>query len=211
MQPQLQTFPSSRTSPRLASRKSANSSPKEPPQNILASPNAFDWEKRLMMPGSSPAAFTFSLSPKSAGTQQLFEYPKDYHHQQQQQADLETIMLLNQASGNHADSILGMPDVYSSEVLSVASSTSSSFLNPLEARRTHKDRQDAHRESERRRRENMKSALSTLESLVNLALDSPNRKLSHSEIYTTAREMIVALKEQISAMEAANEALKSKH
>lgn len=171
------------------------------------------------MPGSSPAAFTFSLSPKSGGTQ-LFEYPKQ---QQQHAADLETIMLLNQVTGtNHADAILGMPaDVYSSDALSIASSaagscsTPSSFLNPLEARRTHKDRQDAHRESERRRRESMKSALANLEALVMMAADriegrGPNRKLSHAEIYGMAREMIVALKEQISSMEAANEALKSR-
>lgn len=175
------------------------------------------------MPGSSPAAFTFSLSPRTVGAQ-LFEYPKEaataeawrlQQQQQQHQADLDTITLLNQVTDtNHADSILGNTADFNAEVLSIASSTPTSFLNPLEPRRSAKDRQDAHRESERRRRENMKIALATLESLVMIALDrvqgrGPNRKLSHAEIYTSAREMIMALKEQVAALEVANEALRS--
>ncbi len=227
-----QTLPSTRSSPRLSNRKSANTSPKEPPKDILASPNAFDWPNHLLQ-GSSPAAFTFSLSPRT-GNQQLYEYPKDQHHdhsikhqshhhhqqQQQHQADLETIMLLNQVHPGTVESILGIQNGdYLSDSLSVASSggvsTPSSFLNPLEPRRSYSDRRDAHRESERRRRESMKSALATLESLVMLAIDhidgqGGNRKLSHAEIYSTAREMIMALKEQVSSLEAANAALKAK-
>ena len=216
-----------RTSPRLANRKSTNSSPKEPPNHLLASPNAFDWEKRLMMSGSSPAAFNFTLSPNAlsggndATTTQLYDYPKT--EAVKPATDMDSFMLLNQMNTN--DPLLGYTaqaspaSVFSSSSNVTGGSAASSFFNPLGARRSPKDRQDAHRESERRRRENMKASLALLEGLVMLAVDrcsaggvlgkGPNRRLSHAEIYSTAREMIVALKKEITVLEADNNRLRS--
>lgn len=225
------TQSSTRTSPRLATRKSSNSSPKEPPHNLLASPNAFDWEKRLLMSGSSPSAFNFSLSPNAGAvgheaSTTLYDYPKgDAESTMKTGTDLDSFMLLNQVTSN--DPLLGYTaqaspaSVFSSSSNVTGASTASSFLNPLGARRTPKDRQDAHRESERRRRESMKASLALLEGLVMLAVDrcaagevlgkGPNRRLSHAEIYSTAREMIVALKKEISVLEADNERLRSQN
>ena len=57
---------------KLLSDKNESREPK-----ILSSPNAFDWEKRLSMPGGSPNAFALSLNGGNEfqGSNQLFDYP----------------------------------------------------------------------------------------------------------------------------------------
>jgi hypothetical protein len=196
---------------------------KEP--NVMSSPNAFDWEKRLAMPGGSPNAFALSLNggevPVSGVNELLFDYPNllttDLNNQQQQQIQvqdhLESFFLNHNNSNTRPDSTSANDSF--SEQPSIASM--SSLLNPLPTKRTPIDRKDSHRESERRRRETFKASMFHLENLVILTLNrggsckvlgkGPNRKLAHSEVYRMARDIIVTLKEEIQKVEQMNHEL----
>lgn len=207
---------------------------REPPANLLASPNAFDWDKRLMMYGSSPNAFSLSLNETNgsssfganmATSTHLYDYPV----QEQPTADLSTIMLMDQmaavAANVHDSPNHGM-NYYGNQLiredgtpLSTISSVSSiatlnSLLNPLSRRRSCSDRQESHRQSERRRRDSFKSSMSRLESIVVLTISrtgafdiagkGPKKKLAFAETYKLAKEIIVALKTEISNIEHQN-------
>ena len=195
---------------------------KEP--NIMASPNAFDWDKRLM-PGGSPNAFFLSLNgSEMTSTNHLFDYPAQpsppkphdnhgldfllnevsQHSITAPQSDYSILSAGNDSNFSDSPSSMSEP---------AASITS--LLNPLSTRREPIDRKDSHRESERRRRESFKNAMFHLENLVILTLNragsckilgkGPNRKLSHCEIYQMARDIIVTLKEEIVRLEILNQ------
>lgn len=196
--------------------------------NLLASPNAFDWEKRLSMPGGSPNAFALSLNGNGVPDNQLFDYPELPQAPPpgiSQQPDLSTILLMDhmvavaQEQTNSPFALVsdGSLEQYS-EVISSSSLSggrTDSLLNPLPPRRSTHDRKDSHRESERRRRESFKNAMYNLENLVLLTLNragsckvigkGPNRKLAHSEVYRMARDIIVTLKEEIAKVDQMNQ------
>lgn len=193
--------------------------------NLLASPNAFDWEKRLAMPGGSPNAFALSLSGNGVPDNQLFEYPELPQLSPPaitQHSDLSTFLLMDQMVAvsqeqNNSPFTLvsdGEMDQYSEESSSSMSGGLENLLNPLPLRRSTHDRKDSHRESERRRRESFKNAMCHLENLVLLTLNragsgkivgkGPNRKLAHSEVYKMARDIIVTLKEEIAKVDQMN-------
>lgn len=199
---------------------------------VHSSPNAFDWEKRLAVPGGSPNAFALSMNGV-----QVFDYPeinseKQPNPQQEQilryDVDLAEINLIDQmvhseAHNSNSFNLLEIQNQFTnnnnnniedySETESSISSMSS-LLNPLTSKRNYRDRKDSHRESERRRRETFKTAMFHLENLVTLTLNrsgthklqgkGPNRKLAHSEVYKMARDIIVTLKEEIEKVECMN-------
>lgn len=183
---------------------------KEP--NLLASPNAFDWEKRLALPGGSPNAFALSLNcSEMPTTNQLFDYPSqqpiDNHQNIEYVSEFQHLAPLGEE--------------YSESPVSMAAAGNgvklNKLLNPLPPKRVNHDRRDSHRESERRRREAFKNAMFHLENLVILTLNragsckilgkGPKRKLAHSEIYRMARDIIVTLKEEIVRIEHMNQEL----
>lgn len=221
---------------KLLTGRNSNIETREP--NLLASPNAFDWEKRLAMPGGSPNAFALSLNGNGIADNKLFEYtqlPQLPSPEISQQADLSTILLIDHmaaelAQQNNNNSLFDLVSDGSMEQYSESSSSSSTpssmsgriepLLNPLPLRRSTHDRKDSHRESERRRRESFKNSMFHLENLVLLTLNragsckilgkGPNRKLAHSEVYRMARDIIVTLKEEIGKVDQMNQEMSFK-
>lgn len=198
---------------------------KEP--NLLASPNAFDWEKRLTMPGGSPDAFSLSLNAQTTdvpvtgedNTSQLFDYPTSSPN-----AQFSSLMIDHMVASIHAEpgqnTFTGHHHHHQGENVgtfsdSPASMEAAPLFEPLPPKRTFHDRKDSHRESERRRRETFKTAMFHLENLVVLTLNragsckimgkGPNRKLSHAEVYKMARDIIVTLKEETVKIEHLNQ------
>lgn len=211
---------------KLLTGKNNTNETREP--NLLASPNAFDWEKKLAMAGASPNAFALSLNGNGVPENQLFEYPElpQGHPPElpRHAADLSTFLLMDQISASvqeENNSPFTMASDQSMEIYSESSSILSggvnSLLQPLPPKRTSHDRKDSHRESERRRRESFKTAIFHLENLVVLTLNragsckilgkGPNRKLAHSEIYRMARDIIVTLKEEVARVDHMNQEL----
>lgn len=197
--------------------------------SVHSSPNAFDWEKRLAVPGGSPNAFALSMNGV-----QVFDYPENDSKKQLNQQQKEQILrydvnfaeinLMDQMvhSAKEAQNSFNLLEIqnqlnnniedYSESESSISSM--SSLLNPLTSKRNYRDRKDSHRESERRRRETFKTAMFHLENLVILTLNrsgvhklqgkGTNRKLAHSEVYKMARDIIVTLKEEIEKVECMN-------
>lgn len=194
---------------------SGTSESREP--NILSSPNAFDWEKRLALPGSSPNAFALSLNSanefQSQATSNLFDYPSN--NAPEQSGDLNNVIVLSDESPEPESNFTFFAD-HLNETYSQSSQSSMSadINNPLPPARINHNRKDSHRESERRRRETFKNSIFHLENLVVLTLNragsckilgkGPNRKLAHAEIYRMARDIIVTLKEEIAKVEKMN-------
>lgn len=186
---------------------------KEP--NLLASPNAFDWDKRLALPGGSPNAFALSLSgSEMPTTNQLFDYPAHPPPAQQNPADF----IMNEATGGGQDYHLFNDSTgYSDSPVSINGISRNDMINPLPPKGNIHNRKDSHRESERRRRESFKNSMFHLENLVVLTLNragsckiigkGPKRKLAHAEIYQMARDIIVTLKEEIVKVEQMNQEL----
>ena len=211
---------------KLLTGKNSNNESREP--NLLASPNAFDWEKRLAMPGGSPNAFALSLSGNGVPDNQLFDYPELPQlspPELSQHPDLSTFLLMDhmaavaQEQNNSPFTLVSDSemDQYSEVSSSSMSGGVENLLNPLPIRRSNHDRKDSHRESERRRRESFKNAMYHLENLVLLTLNragsckilgkGPNRKLAHSEVYMMARDIIITLKEEIAKVDRMNQEL----
>jgi len=203
---------SNKESPIMLEKLLCGNEMKEP--NVLSSPNAFDWEKRLALPGGSPNAFALSLNVGEVATaNSLFEYPnidvavQEFNNHQQHSADLTSFFMNDQQL--HQEQAPTQDNYSEPSVTSM-----SSLLNPLPPKRSTIDRKDSHRESERRRRESFKTAMFHLENLVILTLNrggsckvlgkGPNRKLAHSEIYQMARDIIVTLKEEVQKVEQMN-------
>lgn len=222
-------------SPRLAKEspimlEKLLSGSKEP--YILASPNAFDWEKRLTMPGGSPNAFALSLNGNeavvapSSGANTLYDYPPATPQEHAHAIDLATMMMMeNMVASMHQEPLHdynnAMSEHSDSQYFDSPSSThngTSDLFEPLPPKRTYHDRKDSHRESERRRRESFKIAMHHLENLVVLTLNragsckilgkGPNRKLSHAEVYQMARDIIVTLKEETVKIEHMNQEMR---
>lgn len=210
----------------LTGKNSENNMNESREPNLLASPNAFDWEKKLAMAGASPNAFALSLNGNSVPENQLFEYPElpqgPPPEIPQHPADLTTFLLMDQISASVQEQNNSPFNIMSDSGLESYSESSSSMsggvnslLQPLPPKRTNHDRRDSHRESERRRRESFKNAMFHLENLVVLTLNragsckilgkGPNRKLAHSEIYRMARDIIVTLKEEIARVDHMNQ------
>lgn len=195
---------------------------KEP--NLLASPNAFDWEKRLAMPGGSPNAFALSLNgTEMPTTNQLFDYPsqqpilenhQSIDHMMNPNSETHTTgyQIMSSGSEGYSDSPVSMNENEHHIVRNL-----NKLINPLPPKRISHDRKESHRESERRRREAFKNSMFHLENLVILTLNragsckilgkGPKRKLAHSEIYRMARDIIVTLKEEIVRVEQMNQEL----
>lgn len=211
-------------SPIMLEKLLTGKSPQSREPNLLASPNAFDWEKRLTMPGGSPNAFALSLN---GNDNQLFDYPtlpQGHPPEIAQPADLSAILLMDHMSTISHEQNSSPFNLLSDSGMDSFSDSNSSMrgsveplLHPLPPRRTCHDRKDSHRESERRRREFFKNAMFNLENLVLLTLNrggsckiigkGPNRKLAHSEIYRMARDIIVTLKEEIVRVDQMNQEL----
>lgn len=189
---------------------------------VLASPNAFDWEKRLVMAGGSPNAFALSLN---SGNEQLFDYPsipQDHppingNTAHQEINDLLSLNATSAEAGSNFHFLADRDEIYSE---SSSTSMSGKTVNPLPPKQITHNRRDSHRESERRRRESFKTAMFHLENLVVLTLNragsckilgkGPNRKLAHAEVYRMARDIIVTLKEEIVKIEQMNNEMASK-
>ena len=160
--------------------------------SVHSSPNAFDWEKRLAVPGGSPNAFALSMNGV-----QVFDYPesgnesdlkKELNQQQQQKeqilrydVDLAEVNLMDQMvhsaeEAQNSFNLLEIQNQFNNNIEDYSESESSissmsSLLNPLSSKRNYHDRKDSHRESERRRRETFKTAMFHLENLVILTLN----------------------------------------
>jgi hypothetical protein len=172
-----------------------------------SAPNALDWDRRYMSTrglGVSPDPFALSLDLSGASAEiHAFEYP---------------------AAAKHYMSFGGRPPMHEliapgrafEDTLSASRRRPAmdSLFSPLSPSKSNSDRQESHRESERRRRESMKSSLELLESMVSVTVSqskssplnqkgrnkgSATRKLSHAETYRLAREMILALKSEIAS------------
>lgn len=190
--------------------------------NVLASPNAFDWEKRLAMPGGSPNAFALSLNNGNEfpTSNQLFDYPslpQDHPPIDSNSRELSDLIMMNRQASSFNFLSDHIHETYSE---TSNSSMSGSAINPLPPKQITHNRRDSHRESERRRRESFKTAMFQLESLVVLTLNragsckilgkGPNKKLAHAEIYRMARDIIVTLKEEVVKVERMNHEIASK-
>ena len=200
--------------------------------------NVFDWDDRRIfksLTGGSPNAFSLSASELGApGFPALYEYPGS------EGSDSSSTDLFNA----HQDSFLHLPQNGATQFLSNGNLNSqppaqygdllfqanqcdlSSYgvttlmhgefnttANYVPGREN-KNRQESHRESERRRRESMKSSLATLESLVRarqvdvLDVESAARpRMSHSDIYRASAEIMETLKIEIAMVAEENRRL----
>ena len=196
--------------------------------NLLSSPNAFDWEKRLALPGGSPNAFALSLNGANdfQGSSQLFDYPSLPQENpviDSSAQELNNLIMMKGGSIDEATAFSFLTDHINesySETSHSSMNGADAIQNPLPPKRIIHNRKDSHRESERRRRESFKNAMFHLENLVVLTLNragtckilgkGPNRKLAHAEIYRMARDIIVTLKEEIGKVERMNSEISSK-
>ena len=199
-----------------------NNESREP--NLLASPNAFDWEKRLAMQGGSPNAFALSLNSGSEfpTSNHLFNYPslpQEHPPIDGENRELNDLIMVNGQTSSSFNFLSDhIHETYSES--SSSSSMSGAALNPLATKQITHNRKESHRESERRRRESFKNAMFHLENLVVLTLNragsckilgkGPNRKLAHAEVYRMARDIIVTLKEEVVKVERINNEIASK-
>lgn len=184
------------------------------PTHLLASPNVLDWEKRMSVMGASPNAFALSLN--AGDTTALYDYPVnlavavDIDSQPPIGGSDPLAGLIETRAFDESPNQFDMTEKHED---SDASSTGSAFLSPLERYRTSHERIVSHRESERRRRESQKNALSMLESLVMtsqsniMARHGQQKRLSHAEIYRLAHDMIVVLKTEVHVIQEENQKL----